>query len=64
VQCNALVEIAQADGENDVKRFFEEYPTMMHKANVLKTRFLNGNPSPATFLIRNGLLDSVRFLNL
>jgi len=28
---------------------------------VLKTRFLSGNPSPATFLIRNGLLDSVQF---
>jgi len=31
---------------------------------VLKARFLNGNPSPAMFLIRNGLLDSVRFPNL
>jgi len=34
VQCNDLVEIAQAVGENDAKRFFEEYPTMMHVSLV------------------------------
>ena len=29
LQCNTLAEIAQAMGENDVKRFFEEYPSLM-----------------------------------
>jgi len=32
--CNALVQIAQALEENDVKRFFEEYPNMMHVSLV------------------------------
>lgn len=34
IQCNTLVEIARAMDENDVKRFFEEYPTMMHVSLV------------------------------
>jgi len=34
MQCNALVQIAQAMEEYDVKRFFEEYPNMMHVSLV------------------------------
>lgn len=50
MQCNALIEIAQADGENDVKRFFEEYPTMMHVSLVAVATYLQTSVSTYLFI--------------